>query len=256
MSPFQRFLIRYSSWGLGLLVLIWLIGIVGSAMAGWKLKSSWISLIIFSIIFMALISVWSRWMRERFVRESSLPQFIKRKLREEYPALSSKDAELVERGLRQFFLACIRSGSKPVAMPSVVVASAWRAFTDHPAVYEDWCQMTLGRAIPATSARRLGADIEHNDALRRTWYWACKEEAIKPNDPSRLPILFALDAKLAIAGGILYFANSFDFGRRPVDGGEAYFGTSFSDEQYGGSHSDFGGADGGSDGGGDGGGGD
>ncbi len=256
MTAFQRFLIRYSGWALRLLLLAWFVIIVVGAMAGWQIRSSWISLIIATMVVMALISVWGKWMRERYVREGPLPQFIKRKLREQFFQLSSKDAELVERGLRQFFLGCVRSGSKPVAMPSVVVAHAWRVFADHPAVYEEWCNMALGSVLPVAPARALSPHAEHNDALRRTWYWACKEEAIQANAPSRLPILFALDAKFAITDGIVYLANAQEFARRPAaGGGEVHFGTSFSDDQYSGSHSDFGGADSGGDGGGDGGGG-
>ena len=42
-------------------------------------------------------------------------------------------------------------------------------------------------------AEVLGKDPKRNDGLRRTWYWACKEESIDPRKPSRLPLLFALD---------------------------------------------------------------
>ena len=44
--------------------------------------------------------------------------FAKRKLRQQYPQLEAKDADLVERGFRQFFMACARSDGKYVAMPS------------------------------------------------------------------------------------------------------------------------------------------
>ncbi len=36
MSPFHRFLIRYSSWGLGLLLLLWFVVIFGSLLTHWK----------------------------------------------------------------------------------------------------------------------------------------------------------------------------------------------------------------------------
>jgi hypothetical protein len=42
------------------------------------------------------------------------------------------------------------------------------------------------------------------DGLRRAWYWACRAEGIDPRKPSRLPLLFALDATLGIAGGYVY----------------------------------------------------
>ena len=216
----------------------------------------------------ALVSVmtiaWGRWLRERFVREGALPVFLKRKLREAYPGLSAKDCDLAERGLRQFFFACVRSGKKPVAMPSKLVEHLWLAFAADAATYERWCDAAFGRVIAPTAAQSLGSDADVNDALRRAWYWACKDEAIKPKMPTRLPILFALDAKLAVPGGIVYkpdraaFAPAKASNEPGGSGGEVYFGTSFSSSDHSGDHDCFGGADsssGGSEGGGDGGGG-
>ena len=40
--------------------------------------------------------------------------------------------------------------------------------------------------------------------LRRTWWYACKDETINPVKPTRLPLLFALDAKLNLADGFHY----------------------------------------------------
>ncbi len=256
MTRLQRFLVRLSSWGFGLMMLAWFALIFGGIFAARQPKGYWFALVIFTMLLLALIMVWGRWMRERFVREGPLPQFLKRKLREQYSSLSIKEVELVERGLRQFFLACVRSGKKPVAMPSVVVGHAWQVFSIHREAYDDWCKMALGHVLAVTPVRCLGNDAKDNDALRRTWFWACKEEAIKPDDPSRLPILFALDAKLAIPSGIVYFSNERQLSRPSSEGVEVYYGTSFSDDRYDGSFSDFGGADAGGDGGGDGGGGD
>ena len=53
-------------------------------------------------------------------------------------------------------------------------------------------------------AERLGSDGAANDGLRRAWFFACRDEAIDPRRPTRLPLLFALDAKLGIPGGIVY----------------------------------------------------
>ena len=53
-------------------------------------------------------------------------------------------------------------------------------------------------------AERLGSDGAANDGLRRAWFFACREEAIDPRRPTRLPLLFALDAKLGIPGGLVY----------------------------------------------------
>ena len=72
-----------------------------------------------------------------------------------------------------------------------------------------------------------------------------------------MPILFAFDAKLAVAGGIVYVVDGPEFERAAAtdQGGDVSFGTSFSDSGFQGDHESFGGADGSSSdaGGGDGG---
>ena len=39
------------------------------------------------------------------------------------------------------------------------------------------------------------------------WYWACRDEAIKPGNALRLPLLFAIDARLEFANGNRYSAD-------------------------------------------------
>jgi hypothetical protein len=211
----------------------------------------------------ALLDVWARWMREQAIREAPLPQFLKRKLREAHPQLTGKDADLVERGLRQFFLACLRSKDAFVAMPSRAVDTMWHEFILYTRAYRDWCDLTLGRFLDHTPAEALGSDAKRNDGLRRAWYWACRDEAINPRAPTRLPLLFALDAKLAIAGGFTYQPDCRDISAKSDAGGDGsgtYCGTSFSDGSASGGSDSLGGCDAadgdaGGDGGGDGGGG-
>lgn len=142
--------------------------------------------------------------RRRFVREAAFPQYLTTKLIEHYPHLSTSDAELVLRGLRQFFMAYLRSGRTFVAMPSKVVDFAWHEYILHTKAYEKWCHAAFGEFLHHSPAEVLGRDGSRNDGLRRVWYWACKEEGIAPRKPSRLPLLFALDKKFAIAGGFIY----------------------------------------------------
>jgi hypothetical protein len=265
MTLIERFLIKqlprvFMVGFLGCLVMI------GGAVAGlWRPNASWVFLFIIAVLTVLALSIWRKWMRERFVRESALPQFLKRKLRETYPYLSGKDCDLVERGLRQFFIACARSNKQFVAMPSKAVDALWHEFILHTQAYEAWCTMALGYFLHHTPAAALGKQAKNNDGLRRAWYWACKDEAINPKAPSRLPLLFALDMKLGIEGGYTYMPDCKDIARKNADGGVAgdtYCGTHFSDGSYSSDSSstgDFGGADassdgGASDGGGDGGG--
>jgi hypothetical protein len=227
------------------LIFIWVCLLLG-AVAGWRLPTGLTSGVLVLFAFMAVMAVWAGRERERLVREAPLPQFLKRKLRDAYPHLSAKDTELVERGLRQFFLACVRSKGKFVAMPSRVVDSMWHEFILHTRAYREWCDLVLGRFMDHVPAEVLGRKASTNDGLRRAWYWACRDEAIQPRAPSRLPLLFALDAKLAIANGFHYLPDCRDIAQGGAQGGAlggAYCGESFSDGSYSGDAGGFGGAE-------------
>ncbi len=214
------------------------------------------------------LRAWEKSLRRQFVREAPLPRFLGGKLCERYPQLSPRDTELVLRGLRQFFMAHLRSGRAFVAMPSRVVDAAWHEFILHTRGYEQWCDTAFGRLLHHSPAEVLGRDARRNDGLRRVWFWACKEESIDPRHPSRLPLLFALDRKFGIPGGFNYVPDCREIDRQ--SGSDAYCGTSFGGDGGGsdapGDNAGFGGADssaggggdgdGGSDGGGCGGGGD
>jgi hypothetical protein len=105
-----------------------------------------------------------------------------------------------------------------------------------------------------------------NSGLRRVWWHCCREENINPRQPTRLPLLFALDAKLGVAGGFHYRADCSGLRRSQDDaGGGSYVhcGGDFCDASIDGctdglgdaSSSDGGGGGGGGDGSGCGGGG-
>jgi hypothetical protein len=211
---------------------------------GWVAAAKWIALPLlpvlgyfvlpvtlllpFVVVCLALfgaLRMWEASLRRQFVREAPMPRFLGAKLREQYPQLSVRDTELVLRGLRQFFMAYLRSKRAFVAMPSQVVDAAWHAFILHTKAYESWCDAAFGTLLHHTPAEVLGRDARRNDGLRRSWFWACKEESINPRKPSRLPLLFALDAKYAIAGGFTYVPDCSDIDRK--SGSDAYCGTSF-----------------------------
>ena len=107
--------------------------------------------------------------------------------------------------------------------------------------------ITVGWFLHHTPALVLSTQAKHNDGLRRAWYWACREDAINPHAPTHLPLLFALDAKLAIEYGYHYTADCHAIGRMSDAGrdatGAVYCGTSFSDSSYSGSADSFGGMD-------------
>ncbi len=204
------------------------------------------------------LSAWEQSLRRQFVRDAALPKFLVDKLIAAHPQLKHGDADLVLRGLRQFFMAYLRSGRQFVGMPSKVVDTAWHEFILHTQAYQLWCESAFGKLLHHTPAEVLKSnDTKRNDGLRRTWYWACKEESIDPRNPTRLPLLFALDKKFGIEGGFRYEANCESMGR--ASDSNTHCGSVFSDNSsgasgdsggFGGSESSGGsGGDGGSDGG-------
>lgn len=251
LSKPSLWLIRHASQAPLLVAALWL-PLLGIAVMNDRLRlgSGWFVLALASLLAVALWRVWARWQHEKIVREAPLPQYLKRKLRATYPQCSDKDAHLVERGLRQFFLACLRSKKGFVAMPSKAVDAMWHEFILNTQAYKDWCELALGWFLHHTPAEALGAKAKGNDGLRRAWYWACRDEAINPKAPSRLPLLFALDAKLAIAGGFTYQANCRDIQHKSAAGagdGGVYCGTDFSDGSFSGDAGGFGGSESSSD---------
>lgn len=229
-------------------------------LAGWFLLHVTVWKIVFAILCGGLyvsLAAWEGSQRRQFVREAQFPNFLGAKLRQTYPQLSVGDCDLVLRGLRQFFMAHLRCRRQFVAMPSQVVDAAWHEFILHTRAYQSWCDAAFGKLLHHTPAAVLGRDPKRNDGLRRTWYWACKEESIDPRQPTRLPLLFALDKKFAIPGGFAYVPDCRDIDRQSGSGTQC--GSSFGDGGDGSASGDggsFGGSEssGSGDSGGDGGG--
>ena len=215
-----------------------------------------IALVISLIVLARLASRWQRARRDAFIRTAPLPKGLFERLRKRRPGLSDKECQLVARGLRQFFLCYLHGGRRPVSMPSQVVDDLWHEFILYTRNYDEWCRKAFGRFLHHTPAVVLGPQRQGNTGLRRCWWQACREENINPRQATRLPLLFALDAKLGIADGYHYKADCSalrrDSGDRPVHCGGDFSSTSFDGgtDGFGDGAGDGGGSDGGSDGGG------
>jgi len=116
----------------------------------------------------------------------------------------------------------------------------------------------LSAPPPALALRR---NRDGNVGLRRCWWYACREENINPRFPTRLPLLFALDAKLNVPNGFRYAPDCHSVRGQEAGAGGAviYCGGDFCSPGVDGSVEGFGdagswGGDGGGDGAGDGGG--
>jgi len=199
-------------------------------------------ILVIGLLSIAVLSIWramARYKQDSFVRNASLPPGLLDRLAKRRPELSLKERMLVARGLRQFFLAYLRSDRRFVSMPSQVGDDLWHEFILYTRHYDEFCRRAFGRFLHHTPAVVLGPDKKNNAGLRRAWWYACKEENINPRKATRVPLLLALDSKLGIADGYTYSldchrindkSNSAlpycagDFGDSSVDGGTDGFG--------------------------------
>ncbi len=159
------------------------------------------------VLTVVLAAVWTgrrALQRQAHIREFTLPSGLFAKLRQRHPQLRPKECQLVAQALRQFFMAYLRGGRRPVSMPSQVVDDLWHEFILYTRHYERFCQQAFGRFLHHTPAVVLSGQQASDAGLRRCFWWACREENLNPRQPTRLPLLFAIDRKLAIAGGFHY----------------------------------------------------
>ncbi|WP_199534754.1 glycine-rich domain-containing protein [Rhodoferax lacus] len=132
-------------------------------------------------------------------------------------------------------------------MPSQVVDDLWHAFILNTRSYDAFCKQAFGRFLHHVPSAALKSNRHSNTGLRRCWWYTCKEENINPRNATRLPLLFALDTKLQIAGGFHYVADCSTVRRlaeRGSDAATVYCGGDFSDNSFDGSTDGFGDASG------------
>lgn len=176
--------------------------------------------------------------RADYIRVYHFPPGLIEKLQQRRPGLKTKDAQLVARALRQFFLAHLKSGRKFVSMPSQITDDLWHEFILYTRHYDEFCRRAFGRFLHHTPAVVLGKERRSNSGLRRTWWYCCREENINPSRPTRLPLLFALDGKLELPDGFLYSTRCEVLRRNGQ--GDIYCAGDFSSDSYDGGTSGFG----------------
>jgi hypothetical protein len=90
-------------------------------------------------------------------------------------------------------------------MPSQAADDLWHDLILYTKAYDAFCRNAFGRFLHHSPAAVLAPGLKKsNEGLRRVWWQTCKEEKIDPKAPAALPLLFALDADLAIPNGYRY----------------------------------------------------
>jgi hypothetical protein len=163
--------------------------------------------------------------RERFIRTYVFTASLLQQLLKKYPHLLEKDTYLVARSLRAFFLVHARTESAVIGMPSQVVDELWHEFILDTRTYARFCRGAFGKFFHHFPAGSGGTQGLGNGPLKLTWRHACLEENINPSRPTRLPLLFAIDAKLRIPEGFVYSLPSKEKTKDPSQGGSCGGGS-------------------------------
>lgn len=167
----------------------------------------------FELIVVAVIGyfLWKKYRRkrisknqEKFISEYRYPKRIREKIKQHYPHLNDAQVNRVMRGLKEYFVICLMAGDRMVAMPSQVVDIAWHEFILFTRDYNEFCKKALGRFLHHTPTEAMKTRTMASDGIKRAWRLSCAREKINPKEPSRLPLLFALDGELAISDGFKY----------------------------------------------------
>lgn len=162
----------------------------------------------FALLLLALLVIgWREWQRRHragFIARYPYVRQLDRRLAARHPGLTADQRCEVLAALADYFQLCRQMPGRLVAMPSQVVDDAWHEFILFTRAYQRFCRGAFGRFLHHTPAEAMTTPTQASEGLRRAWRLACAQEGIDPAKPARLPRLFAIDARLGIAGGFVY----------------------------------------------------
>lgn len=164
-------------------------------------------IIVIAILLSLVFVLWRNWSRQRrasYIASFPYRQTLDRRLAARRPELTEVQRGEVFSALIDYFAICNTAGRRLVAMPSQVVDDAWHEFILFTRQYDQYCRKAFGRFLHHTPAEAMSSPTQASQGLRRAWRLACRREGIDPQNPERLPRLFALDNRLGIAGGFVY----------------------------------------------------
>lgn len=214
----------------------------------------WMLSTLLIIIAVAGLLIWRRrsgHSRAVLIKQFVFPPSIAQKLRSVYPHLTDAQAAIVMNGLREYFQVSLIANRRMISMPSKAVDVAWHEFILFTKLYQQFCREAFGRFLHHTPAEAMRRPTQAQEGIKRAWQLSCKREGINPSLPEKLPLLFAIDAMLAIPDGYRYSLNCLstsDYCASHIGCSSGCGGTASGDS--GGGDSGSGGGDGGGCGGG------
>lgn len=192
----------------------------------------WIALAVATLFGVIVMTGRRRMLAHRYIDAYVFDASVGKRLREKYPQLSVAQHELAREGLRDFLHICRQARLRGVSMPSQAADELWHDFILSTRHYREFCRRAFGRYLHHHPAETMSSPTQATDGIRRAWQLACRREKIDPKSPDRLPRLFALDARLGIAGGFVYMLDCMG----PAMTGDKGAGAAGSADSYCASH--------------------
>jgi uncharacterized membrane protein YgcG len=103
---------------------------------------------------------------EAYILGAGFPELLEGRVRKELPQVSERGWELIEQGLREWFVCCAWRGNRILGMPSRAVDEAWHEFILVTPSYVSFCQRAFGQYLHHTPDEALSAPMP--DALAET----------------------------------------------------------------------------------------
>jgi hypothetical protein len=129
---------------------------------------------------------------EAYIAEYSFPAHIERRVRRKLPQLDDAGWELVERGLREWFVCCAWRGRTVLGMPSRAVDEAWHEFILDSLSYVHFCDVAFGGYLHHTPDDAMSTPMA--DALADTIRAWDRSQAGRDEES----VLWDLDRRLGI----------------------------------------------------------
>jgi uncharacterized membrane protein YgcG len=142
--------------------------------------------------------------RRAFIEGYEFPMALRNKLRDELDA--DRPVNVALEGLRQWYLACLQAGPKAsLGMPSHAVDIAWHEMILLTRTYHHFCERAFGYYLHHSPEAVMAEPMR--DGLARTLAAVERNQALTM---AGVPMLFAIDSELDLAGGQAWAASDID----------------------------------------------
>ncbi len=133
--------------------------------------------------------------RRAFIESYEFPMALKNKVRDELDA--DRPVNVALEGLREWYLACLEAGPKAtLGMPSRAVDVAWHEMILMTRTYHHFCERAFGYYLHHSPEAVMQESMR--DSLARTLAAVERNKALTM---AGIPLLFAIDSELDLAGG-------------------------------------------------------